>query len=65
MLERYNHARMKAKRQAIEALAVSTRQAGYGIDDATDPQFVKIQVGGGGHDTNHDSNGHVPNIRPI
>jgi len=28
MLERYSHARMKAKRQAIEALALSTKTAG-------------------------------------
>jgi integrase len=44
MLERYSHARMKAKRQAIEALALSTKAAGYD----TDAQPVKIQVGGGG-----------------
>ena len=43
MLERYSHARMKAKRQAIEALALSTKAAGYG----TDANLVKIQVGGG------------------
>ena len=48
MLERYSHARMKAKRKAIEALALSTKAAGYGID----AHPVKIQVGGGGYDTN-------------
>jgi len=29
MLERYSHVRMEAKRTAMEALAVSTRTAGY------------------------------------
>jgi len=45
MLERYSHVRMEAKRKAMEALAVSTKTAGY--------------------DTNHDTNAHVPNIRPV
>src|SRR6476469_8905332 len=29
MLERYSHVRMEAKRNALEALAVSTKAAGY------------------------------------
>lgn len=29
MLERYSHVRMEAKRKAMEALAVSTKTAGY------------------------------------
>jgi integrase len=29
MLERYSHVRMEAKRKAMEALAASTRMAGY------------------------------------
>jgi len=40
MLERYSHVRMEAKRVALEALAQSTKTAGY------DP----------GYDTNHDTN---------
>lgn len=35
MLERYSHARMKAKRNAIEALAVSTKRAGYDTNRVT------------------------------
>jgi hypothetical protein len=29
MLERYSHVRMEAKREAMEALATSTKKAGY------------------------------------
>ena len=37
MLARYSHARMKAKRQAIEAFALSTKTAGYDANDDTKP----------------------------
>lgn len=40
MLERYSHVRMEAKRKAMEALAQSTKKAGYAP----------------GYDTNHDTN---------
>ena len=45
MLERYSHVRMEAKRKALEALAASTKTAGY--------------------DTNHDTNAHPVNVRPV
>jgi integrase len=35
MLERYSHVRMEAKRSAMEALAVSTKIAGYDTNHAT------------------------------
>jgi len=35
MLERYSHVRMEAKRKAMEALAVSTRMAGYDTNHDT------------------------------
>ena len=35
MLERYSHVRMEAKRSAMEALAVSTRTAGYDTNHDT------------------------------
>jgi integrase len=35
MLERYSHVRMEAKRTAVEALAVSTKTAGYDTNDDT------------------------------
>ena len=38
MLERYSHVRMEAKRNAMEALAVSTKQAGYDTNRDTNVQ---------------------------
>ena len=38
MLERYSHVRMEAKRKAIEALAVSTKAAGYDTNHDTNVQ---------------------------
>jgi hypothetical protein len=35
MLERYSHVRMEAKRNAMEALAVSTKTAGYDTNHDT------------------------------
>ena len=35
MLERYSHVRMEAKRTALEALAVSTKTAGYDTNHDT------------------------------
>jgi hypothetical protein len=35
MLERYSHVRMEAKRKAMEALAASTRMAGYDTNHDT------------------------------
>lgn len=35
MLERYSHVRMEAKRNAMEALAESTKMAGYDTNDDT------------------------------
>lgn len=40
MLERYSHVRMKAKRTAMEALAVSTKAAGYDTNHVTKPNPV-------------------------
>src|SRR5579863_678221 len=40
MLERYSHVRMEAKRQAMEALAASTKTAGY--DTTHDTNLVTI-----------------------
>jgi integrase len=40
MLERYSHARMEAKRKAMEALAVSTKTAGYDTNDDTKAPVV-------------------------
>ncbi|HUB02263.1 MAG TPA: tyrosine-type recombinase/integrase, partial [Terriglobales bacterium] len=37
MLERYSHVRMEAKRTAMEALAVSTKAAGYDTNHDTKP----------------------------
>ena len=37
MLERYSHVRMEAKRSAMEALAVSTKKAGYDTSNDTKP----------------------------
>jgi integrase len=37
MLERYSHVRMEAKRKALEALAVSTKTAGYDTTHDTNP----------------------------
>jgi integrase len=38
MLERYSHVRMEAKRNAMEALAASTRTAGYDTNHDTNAQ---------------------------
>jgi len=35
MLERYSHVRMEAKRNALEALAASTKRAGYDTNHDT------------------------------
>ena len=40
MLERYSHVRMEAKRSAMEALAVSTKTAGY--DTTHDTNVVTV-----------------------
>jgi integrase len=40
MLERYSHVRMEAKRNAVEALAVSTKTAGYDTTHDTKPAAV-------------------------
>jgi len=42
MLERYSHVRMEAKRNAMEALAVSTKAAGYDTSHDTNPATVTI-----------------------
>ncbi|MGA9567696.1 MAG: tyrosine-type recombinase/integrase [Candidatus Korobacteraceae bacterium] len=41
MLERYSHVRMEAKRNAMEALATSTKTAGY---DTTDEPYASADV---------------------
>ncbi len=43
MLERYSHVRMEAKRNAMEALAVSTRTAGYDTNYDTSAVAVSIR----------------------
>jgi integrase len=40
MLERYSHARMRAKRNALEALALSTKTAGYDTNRDTNSPVV-------------------------
>jgi len=40
MLERYSHVRMEAKRTAMEALALSTKTAGYDTTNDTKPTAV-------------------------
>lgn len=40
MLERYSHVRMEAKRTALEALAASTKTAGYDTNRDTNPDTV-------------------------
>jgi len=40
MLERYSHGRMEAKRNAMEALATSTKSAGYDTTHDTNPPVV-------------------------
>jgi len=40
MLERYSHVRMEAKRNAMEALATSTKSAGYDTTHDTNPPVV-------------------------
>jgi hypothetical protein len=42
MLERYSHVRMEAKRNAMEALAVSTKAAGYDTTHDTNPATVTV-----------------------
>ncbi|HVM92105.1 MAG TPA: site-specific integrase [Terriglobales bacterium] len=42
MLERYSHVRMEAKRNAMEALAVSTKTAGYDTTHDTNPTAATI-----------------------
>jgi integrase len=43
MLERYSHVRMEAKRNAMEALAESTKMAGYDTTHDTNPGVVAIR----------------------
>src|ERR1017187_1976792 len=43
MLERYSHVRMEAKRTAMEALAVSTRTAGYDTNHDTNAVAVRVR----------------------
>jgi len=43
MLERYSHVRMEAKRTAMEALAVSTKAAGYDTNHDTDSRPVSTR----------------------
>jgi integrase len=40
MLERYSHVRMEAKRKAMEALAISTKAAGYDTNHDTNEQVA-------------------------
>ena len=42
MLERYSHVRMEAKRKAMEALAASTKTAGY--DTTRDTKAVSASA---------------------
>jgi len=44
MLERYSHVRMEAKRKAMEALAVSTKTAGYDTSHDTDAQSADARL---------------------
>jgi len=43
MLERYSHVRMEAKRNAMEVLALSTKQAGYDTNNDTNVQPVSTR----------------------
>jgi len=43
MLERYSHVRMEAKRNAMEALAASTKTAGYDTNDDTNAVAVSTR----------------------
>jgi len=43
MLERYSHVRMEAKRKAMEALAVSTKTAGYDTNHDTNASPVSTR----------------------
>jgi integrase len=43
MLERYSHVRMEAKRNAMEALAASTRTAGYDTNHDTNAVAVSTR----------------------
>jgi integrase len=43
MLEQYSHVRMEAKRKAMEALAVSTRAAGYDTNHDTNAHLASIR----------------------
>ena len=42
MLERYSHVRMEAKRKAMEALAATTKSAGYDTSRDTNPPVATI-----------------------
>jgi integrase len=43
MLERYSHVRMEAKRAAMEALAASTKAAGYDTNHDTNAHLVSVR----------------------
>jgi hypothetical protein len=43
MLERYSHVRMEAKRTAMEALAVSTKTAGYDTNHDTNAVAASVR----------------------
>jgi len=43
MLERYSHVRMEAKRTAMEALAVSTKTAGYDTNHDTNAVTARVR----------------------
>ena len=43
MLKRYSHVRMEAKRNAMEALAVSTKTAGYDTNHDTNAVVVRVR----------------------
>jgi hypothetical protein len=48
MLERYSHVRMEAKRTAMEALAVSTKAAGYDTNaDSVNTRPAYVEGDGG------------------
>jgi len=61
MLERYSHVRMEAKRTAMEALSLSTRNAGYDTTNDTNamprperPVYPVERIGGPGRDRTDD-----------
>lgn len=43
MLERYSHVRMEAKRKAMEALATSTKTAGYDTKNDTNVESLNTR----------------------